>query len=217
MVRIWNTSTGVSERLLKGHTDGVLSVAFSVTGSRLVSGSMDTIRVWNASTGQAEHVLEGHSKWASVAFSPDDSSLVLEASICLTHPQPALRYSPNSMWLFAESPNRTCWIPLEHRGGGVGHIFKSISDTRACFTGSPGGSPVVVLDFGAPLCSMLLRNLQGTNASGQSLSRSQSRARKYQTGHNWLVSSSRPIMCRHGPDLPLGVPIWNPIQWTWTD
>jgi WD40 repeat protein len=37
--RIWNVTTGKVEAELKGHTDWVMSVAFSQDGSRVVSGS----------------------------------------------------------------------------------------------------------------------------------------------------------------------------------
>ena len=61
-VRIWNATTGVLERTLEGHWDGVLSVAFSHNGAHVVSGSEDkTIRIWHAATGEVDLVLEGHS------------------------------------------------------------------------------------------------------------------------------------------------------------
>ena len=66
---------GKSEQTLEGHSDWVLSVAFSPDGSRLASGSDDrTVRVWNVATGQVEQTLEGHSDTVlSVAFSRDSS------------------------------------------------------------------------------------------------------------------------------------------------
>jgi WD40 repeat protein len=68
---------------LQGHDGGVLSVAFSPDGSKIVSGSDDkTIRVWDASTGiKMLPPLRGHddSIW-SVAFSPDGSKIVSGSS-----------------------------------------------------------------------------------------------------------------------------------------
>lgn len=59
--------------ILKGHTDWVLSVAFSPDGQTVASGSFDqTIRLWHRATGECLKVLRGHKNWIhSVAFSPD--------------------------------------------------------------------------------------------------------------------------------------------------
>ena len=56
----------------------VNSVAFSQDGSRVVSGSDDSIvRIWNATTGEVEVDLRGHTgSVTSVAFSKDDSRVV---------------------------------------------------------------------------------------------------------------------------------------------
>jgi hypothetical protein len=67
---------GEVEAVLKGHTDSVVSVAFSQDGSRIVSGSFDqTVRIWNMMTGETQAVLKSH--WVrSVAFSKDGSRVV---------------------------------------------------------------------------------------------------------------------------------------------
>jgi WD40 repeat protein len=71
-------TTGEVEAKLKGHTDFVMSVAFSQDGSRVVSGSRDeTVRVWNVTTGGVEAELKGHKHWVTaVAFSQDGSQVV---------------------------------------------------------------------------------------------------------------------------------------------
>ncbi|KAH8674523.1 hypothetical protein BGZ60DRAFT_468818 [Tricladium varicosporioides] len=58
---------------LEGHSREVASVAFSLDGNIVASGSYDnTVRLWDASTGAALQTLEGHSNWVmSVAYSPD--------------------------------------------------------------------------------------------------------------------------------------------------
>ena len=40
-VRVWDASSGKELKRLKGHTDSVLSVAFSPDGKWIVSGSSD--------------------------------------------------------------------------------------------------------------------------------------------------------------------------------
>jgi WD40 repeat protein len=63
-VRVWDVSTGVELKELKGHTDWVNSVAFSSDGTRIVSGSIDeSVRVWDVSTGVELKELKGHTDW----------------------------------------------------------------------------------------------------------------------------------------------------------
>jgi WD40 repeat protein/serine/threonine protein kinase len=60
---------------LNGHTGGVVSVAISPDGKRLVSGSQRAAKVWDAQSGQELFTLKGHALVASVAFSPDGKRL----------------------------------------------------------------------------------------------------------------------------------------------
>ncbi|KAG8795791.1 hypothetical protein FRC16_009954, partial [Serendipita sp. 398] len=73
--RKWSATLNI----LAGHIEGVLSVAWSVDGRRIVSGSRDkTVRIWDAETGQQHgSSLEGHNGWVlSVDFSPDGRWIV---------------------------------------------------------------------------------------------------------------------------------------------
>src|SRR5947209_4304624 len=62
-------------RILEGHSDRVLSVAFSSDGKRAVSGSQDrTVRLWNVGNGKELCRLEGHTSLVrSVCLSADGS------------------------------------------------------------------------------------------------------------------------------------------------
>ena len=55
-VQVWDASTGVELKTLRGHTSIVRSVVFSNDGTWIVSGSDDnSVRVWDASTGVGSH------------------------------------------------------------------------------------------------------------------------------------------------------------------
>ncbi|KZS92015.1 WD40 repeat-like protein [Sistotremastrum niveocremeum HHB9708] len=68
----------VFQGILTDHSSDVRSVAFSLDGSQIVSGSYDeTVCIWSAATGVQLQILEGHTDWVkSVAFSPDGSQVV---------------------------------------------------------------------------------------------------------------------------------------------
>ncbi|MGH7998575.1 MAG: protein kinase domain-containing protein [Brasilonema sp.] len=62
---------------LKGHSSDVNSVAFSVDGKTLASGSDDnTIKIWSVTSQQEIRTLKGHTRWVwTVAFSGDGKTL----------------------------------------------------------------------------------------------------------------------------------------------
>ena len=69
-------------RTFKGHSDDVISVAFSPDGRTALSGSADilgggdnTLKLWEAATGKELRTFTGHSdRVVSVTFSPDGRS-----------------------------------------------------------------------------------------------------------------------------------------------
>jgi WD40 repeat protein len=73
VVKIWNISNGECLKELHGHTNWILSVAFSPFDTNiLASGSEDsTVKIWDIDSGNCLYNFEGHSdRVRSVVFSP---------------------------------------------------------------------------------------------------------------------------------------------------
>src|SRR3954469_20348380 len=68
-------------RVLEGHSDRVLAVAFSSDGKRALSGSQDrTVRLWNVGSGKELCRLEGHTMLVRSVCLSADGSLALSGS-----------------------------------------------------------------------------------------------------------------------------------------
>ena len=64
--------------ILRGHTEAVYGVAFSLDGLHLVSASEDgTARIWNAATGHLERILRGHGEAVNSAAYAEDGRHVV--------------------------------------------------------------------------------------------------------------------------------------------
>ncbi len=76
-VHMWNMTSLTEEWKGEGHTNSIVSLAFSADGSLLASGSVDgEIRVWNAANGTLLATFPGHTgKILGMAFSADNKKL----------------------------------------------------------------------------------------------------------------------------------------------
>ena len=75
IVRLWDYETGSIEKLLKGHEEQVLNVAFGADNTLASSSADGTVRLWDVETKDSR-ILEGHTDWVfSVAFHPNGEIL----------------------------------------------------------------------------------------------------------------------------------------------
>ena len=76
-VKVWDAPAGREVHTLRGHTDQVNGVTYSLDGRTIASASSDfTVKVWDASTGREVHTLRGHTgRVVAVAYSPDGRTL----------------------------------------------------------------------------------------------------------------------------------------------
>lgn len=77
-IQIWEIASSKQVRVISGHDDEVLSLAYSQDGSQLLSSSYDkTARLWDVATGKEVRKFAGHTWWVwSAMFSPDESQIV---------------------------------------------------------------------------------------------------------------------------------------------
>ncbi|HSL29219.1 MAG TPA: WD40 repeat domain-containing protein, partial [Anaerolineales bacterium] len=77
-LKVYDPVSGKLLRTLSGHQQDVISVTFSLDGTYLATGSVDTtVRIWDVSSGDLLRVLEGHAaEVGGLAFSPDRKLLL---------------------------------------------------------------------------------------------------------------------------------------------
>jgi WD40 repeat protein/transcriptional regulator with XRE-family HTH domain len=77
-LKVYDPVSGKLLWALSGHKEDVISIAFSLDGKYVATGSVDTtVRLWDVSSGDLIRVLEGHSaEVGGLAFSPDGKLLL---------------------------------------------------------------------------------------------------------------------------------------------
>lgn len=82
---VWDPETGKDLVHLRGHSDRIVSIRFSLDGEKIVTASWDrTARIWDAKTGMELHVLKGHQcALLAAVFSPDGQSVLTLSSNAL--------------------------------------------------------------------------------------------------------------------------------------
>jgi WD40 repeat protein len=94
---ILNAVAGSQVAVLSGHTDWVRSLAFSLDGTLLVSGSHEkALKLWDIQTGGAIKTFYGHTGWVhSVSISADCTMITsgsVDQTICLWNIQTGEHY-----------------------------------------------------------------------------------------------------------------------------
>ena len=81
---ILDAITGVHMSVLSCHIEEVKSLAFSLDGTLLVSGSGDkTVNLWDIQTGGVIKTFHGHTRWVwSVSISPDSTMIASGSADC---------------------------------------------------------------------------------------------------------------------------------------
>ncbi|KAJ7199412.1 quinon protein alcohol dehydrogenase-like superfamily, partial [Mycena pura] len=153
------------EKILQGHNGSVLSVAFSLDGQHIVSGSSDqTLRIWDAATGAAiGKPLQGHNDAvSSVVFSPDGQRIVSgsgdkmvriwDAATGAAIGEPlqghndavsSVAFSPDGQRIVSGSGDRTVRIWDAATGAAIGEPLQGHNDWVSSVAFSPDGQRIV--------------------------------------------------------------------------
>lgn len=171
-LRLIDFQSGNTQQVFAGHSDVVMSVAFSHDGTRLASGSGDHSAIlWDARTGRAERTLYGHTEGVTaVAWSPDDTLVVTgsadnsarifevrtgrQLAVLSGHRDEihALSFTPSGRSILTGSLDGTVRI-WDSKSGQELKTLADVSAPVASLTISPSGLEVLVTTAGTPFAT----------------------------------------------------------------
>jgi WD40 repeat protein len=137
---MWRVSDGSLVHTLKGHTNGVQSLALSPDGTLLASGSSDrTVKLWWVDDGSLVRTISGSfiGRVLRVAFSPDGSFFAMADDRCFIQIR---RTNSGVLWQTLAQPN--CLARLEGTVSAWGLTFSPdgkyllAGESRPCCGGS---------------------------------------------------------------------------------
>jgi WD40 repeat protein len=113
-ILLWDISTKKCIRKLKGHTNDIYCLEWSLDGQLILSGGDTTIRIWDSESGRCLRVLEGHGDFVMCVAWSNDQQYILSGADDLTvrmwdvetgHCLHILRGHKSSITSIAFSPN----------------------------------------------------------------------------------------------------------------
>lgn len=155
-IRLWNTTTGLSMRILKGFRGNSKNLSFSADGELLAHELLNgEIQIWHLATEQTCRNLVGLSKWGQVTaivFSPD-RKLVASSNI---------NQSKIRLWdLMTEDPPEL----LEHYGHFAAVTALSISPNGKLLASGSVDKSLIIWDLSNKKALGMMRGHTGTVVS----------------------------------------------------
>ncbi|KAJ5326509.1 uncharacterized protein N7506_009611 [Penicillium brevicompactum] len=127
---LWDVATGTLQRVLRGHSDWIYSVAFSSDSTHLASGSEDAVLLWDTATGEVQQTIYVSREVTDLRFGHDGSYFIANRGsfdvksgsgspvIGLRDGNRAISYTVGEEWVALNGKN-TLWLPPGYRPGHV--------------------------------------------------------------------------------------------------
>nr|WP_298680611.1 caspase family protein [uncultured Treponema sp.] len=154
-IKLWDIATEECVKTFGGHTKSVSSVAYSLDGKYLATGSADGVKLWNVTTGEHVKKLNGQG---NVVYSPDGKYIASRTSKVVNLSEVAtgecikrfeghtdtiysVAYSPDGKYIASGSEDKTIKL-WEVATGECVKTFEGHTDTVYSVAYSPDGKYV---------------------------------------------------------------------------